>query len=117
METRVISLRLPSATAAALKRSASDARLSVAEGLEWLVRNSLTNFVLLRELADCPEGCDSKLDARIPDAVLNSLKSASVQLGISVSVYIRKLLYHFYVTKRLRYVQTDGRYTLAYRHD
>ncbi len=117
METRVISLRLPRPIVTALEQSATKARLSVAEGVDWLVRNSLGNFWVLRGLEDCPEFCDAKLDARIPVTTLEPLRAATVQLGISISVYVRKLLYHFYITKRLTYESQNGRYTLAYRHD
>lgn len=115
--TRVISLRLPSAVDAALVRSAVKAGLSVSGGLDWLLLNSFGNCQLLRQLADCPDAWDAKLDARIPITTFEQLKSAAGQLGVSVSVYIRKLLYHFYETKRLRYVQSDGHYTLAGRHE
>lgn len=117
METRVISFRIPGAAVTALEQSAARANVSVARAVDWLVRISFDNFEHLRELGDCPEPCDVKIDARIPMATIESLRSATVQLGISMSVYIRKLVYHFYITKRLRYVESNGRYTLAYRHD
>jgi hypothetical protein len=117
MPTRVISLRLPAAVEVLLARSAAIAGGSVPDGLDWLLRNSFGNCQLLRQLADSSDVWDSKLDARIPTNTFEQLKSATGQLGISVSVYVRKLLYHFYVTKRLRYVQSDGHYTLAGRHD
>ena len=53
--TRVISLRLPSAVDTALFRSATDAGRSASSGLEWLLRNSLGNCQLLRQLDDCPD--------------------------------------------------------------
>jgi hypothetical protein len=117
MSTRVLSIRLPSASAAALERSATGARSSVAGALDWLLRNSLGNFELLRSLVDCPGCPDAKLDVRIPGTTVDSLRAAAAQLKVSPSVYIRKLLYHFYATKRLKYVQSNGHYTLAYRHD
>jgi len=100
-----------------LARSAADARMSLPGALEWLLRNSVENSDLLRGLEDCPERPNAKLDARITGATLDSLRVATAQLRISTSVYIRKLLYHFYVTKRLKYVRSNGRYTLAGRHD
>jgi hypothetical protein len=117
MYTRVVSFRLSVGTVAALKRSAADARLSVAGGLEWLLHNSLANSELLRSLDDCRERLDAKLDARVAEATFDSLGAAAAQLKISPSVYIRRLLYHFYVTKRVKYVKSNGHYTLAYRHD
>lgn len=117
MTTHVISLRLPSAVDAALARSAAQVGLSIPDGLDWLLGYSFANCSLLGPLADCPDFLDAKLDVRIPIATSEQLKTASNQLGIPVSVYIRKLLYHFYVTKNLKYVPSNGHYTLAGRHD
>jgi hypothetical protein len=115
--TRVISLRLSSAVDTALRRSAADAGRSLPDVLDSLLRYSFGNCQLLRQLADCPDVWDAKLDARIPITTLEQLRSAAGQLGVSISVYVRKLLYHFYVTKRLQYVRSDGHYTLAGRHE
>lgn len=113
MATHVISLRLPSAVDTALRRSAADAGRSVSNGLDLLLRHSFGNCHLLRQLADSPDLWDAKLDARIPSSTFEQLKSAAGQLEVSASVYVRKLLYHFYVTKRLKYVGSDGHYTLG----
>ncbi len=117
MTTRVISLRIPSAVNAALAQSAASAGRSVSDGVDWLLQNSFSNSRLLLPLADCPECLDAKLDVRIPPATFEHLKSASERMGLPVSVYIRKLLYHFYITKSLRYLASNGHYTLAGRHD
>jgi hypothetical protein len=68
-------------------------------------------------LTDCPEPLNSKLDARISIGTFHTLKSAAAEVRLPVSVYVRKLLYHFYVTKRVSYVGSEGHYTLAGRHD
>lgn len=115
--TRVISLRLPSAVDTALTRSATDAGRSTSSGLDWLLLNSFGNCQLLRQLEDCPDFLDSKLDARIQTITFEHLQVATQQLGVPISVYVRKLLYHFYMTKRLKYVRTDGHYTLAGHDD
>jgi len=117
METRVISVRTPRASVTALEESAARANVSVARAVDWLVRNSIDNLEPLRQLGDSPDPCNAKVDARIPVATTELLRSAAAQLGISTSVYIRKLLYHFYISKRLRYVDSNGRYTLAFRYD
>lgn len=117
MTTRVVSLRLPSAANAALERSSARVGLSVSKGLDGLLQHSFANCQLLLSLADCPDQLDAKLDIRLPLATVEQLKSATGQIKIPVSVYIRKLLYHFYVTKRLRYEPFNGHYTLAGRHD
>jgi len=117
MTTHVISLRLPSAVEAALERSATDAGMSLSSGVDWLLGNSFSNYQLLITLADCPDALDAKLDVRIPPATFEQLRLASERMGVPVSVYTRKLLYHFFITKKLKYVKQDGRYTLAGRHD
>jgi hypothetical protein len=117
MTTRVISLRLPSIVNTALERSAAHAGLSVSGGLDLLLRNSFSNCQLLRELADCPDILDAKLDVRIPVSTFLQLRSATQNLDMPISVYIRKLLFHFYGTKQIAYALTDAHYTLAGRHD
>ena len=117
MKTRVVSVRLPSAIVAALEQTAAHNRVSTSGALGWLLCTSLGNFELLRGLQDCAKHCGAKLDARIPLTTFEPLRAATIQMGMSTTVYIRKLLYHFYVTKRLKYIQSEGRYTLAYRDD
>jgi hypothetical protein len=117
MSSKVISLRVPSAVLPHLTRSAANARLSVAGGLDCLLQHSFAGCQLLLQLADCPDIWDAKLDVRIPLATFEQLKSATASLRIPVSVYIRKLLYHLYISKRLAYVPVNGHYTLAGRHD
>jgi len=117
MENRVISLRLPKGLIAALEKSAVRAKLSKPGGLDLLLRCSFENGELLAKLRDCPDLWDGKLDARIPLSTFLQLRSACERLGIPISVYIRKLLYHFYVTKSMRIVESNGCYTLAYRHE
>jgi len=117
MTSRVISLRLPSAVNAALARSAANAGMSVSGSVDWLLWNSFSNCHLLARMPDCPDMLDAKLDVRVPTSSCDHLKSAAGRLGIPISVYIRKLLYHFLVTKNLGYVQSNGHYTLAGRHD
>jgi hypothetical protein len=85
--------------------------------LDWLLSNSFGNCQLFRQLGECPDVWDAKLDARIPTGTFEQLKIATEQLAIPISVYVRKLLYHVYVTKRLKYVKADGHYTLAGQHD
>jgi hypothetical protein len=115
--TRVVSLRLPSAAYGALQRAAAHAGLSVSGGLDVLLCNSFDNGQLLFALPDCPEALDIKLDVRVPPATYERLKTVTGRSFMPVSVYIRKLLYHVYVTKAVRYVEAVGHYTLAGRHD
>jgi len=117
MTSRIISLRLPSKVIVALTRSAENARWSVSTGLDCLLRNSFEHGELLQPLPDCREFLDAKLDVRIPITTSEQIKSRAGQLGMSISVYIRKLLYHFYITKNVKYVVCNGHYTLAGSHD
>ncbi|HWX94052.1 MAG TPA: hypothetical protein VNY29_15600 [Terriglobales bacterium] len=117
MKTSVVSLRLPSTVVADLEAIASYNRVSVGVALDWFLGTSLANSEALRGLQDCQDHCNRKLDARIPITTLEPLRAATTNLGISIAVYIRKLLYHSFVTKKLRYVQSQGDYTLANRHD
>jgi len=117
MKTAVVSLRLPSAVVADLEAIANYNRVSVGVALDWFLSTSFSNSEALRGLQDCQDHCDRKVDARIAITTLQPLRAATVDLGISITVYIRKLLYHSFVTKRLRYLQSEGRYTLAYHHD
>lgn len=115
--TRVTSIRLPSNASSALERATANAGWSVARGLDCLLSYSFDHGELVRQLPDCPDTLDAKLDVRIPSATSERLRTKTGELGIAGSVYIRKLLYHLYVTKQLRYVQSGGRYTLAGCHD
>ncbi len=117
MENRVISLRLPSKLDSVLEQASERAKLSVSGGLDLLLRCSIANAELLAKLKDSPDLWGAKLDARIPISTYGQVKSECGRLGISVSVYIRTLLYHLYVTKRLSVIESNGHYTLAYRHD
>lgn len=112
-ETRVVSCRLPASVDRALRISAANARWALSDTLNWLLVYSFGNAELLRSLNDSREQLNSKLDARIPSQTVERLKIVSEKLGISPSVYIRRLSYHFYITKRVRYLKVDGRYTLA----
>lgn len=115
--TCVISLRLPSVVHAALQRSSAHAGMSVSGGLDCLLRNSFSNFQLVWRLTDCPDALDAKLDVRIAATTFKQLRSVIERLSIPASVYIRKLLYHAFITKNLKFVRSNGHYTLAGRHD
>jgi hypothetical protein len=117
MEDRILSFRLPGFLANLLRASAANSRRSVPQAMDWLLCNSISNSQILRGFADCPEQLTSKLDIRIPIRTFEELRMASRTLGISVSVYTRTLLYHFYVTKWVFYMKSGDRYTLAVRHD
>src|SRR5262249_1560850 len=103
----VISLRLSPQIAAAVKGHAAHCKVSPRKLLNWHLRNSFANCDLLQKYSDCFQ-LDSKLDVRLCVDTLDQLTTACRRLGIQRSVYIRKLLYHFYMTRRLHYIQVDG---------
>lgn len=117
MKNRVISLRLSRQLDAILKRCALRADLSVSGGLDLLLRHSAHHYEPLLKLKDCPDIWDAKLDVRIPLSTYAPIKAFCERSGIPVSVYIRKLLYHLYVTKCLQLIEENGHYTLACHHD
>jgi hypothetical protein len=117
MEEQILSFRLPGFLINLLRASAANSRRSVPQAVDWLLCNSISNSQILRNFADCPDRLTSKLDVRIPIRTLEQLKIASQTLGMSISVYTRTLLYHFYVSKRVFYLKSGDRYTLAIRHD
>src|SRR5262249_11201059 len=110
-------LRLPTVVHAALVGAATNARCTVADGLDALLCNSFCQCQVVARLRDCTESLDTKLDARLPIATVKRQRFTSEDLRTASSVYIRKLLYHFYITKNVKYVLIDGHYTLAGRHD
>lgn len=91
--------------------------MCVSDALSWLIHNSLANAELLRGMVAPPGQWNAKIDARIPSPTFEELKLNSTKLGISHSVYIRAVLYHFYITKRIYFVKKEGHYTLAERHE
>jgi hypothetical protein len=76
--------------------------------LWWLLRNSFEQYELLSPLQDGLGPWDSKLDARIDQETFEQLQAVSQRMGISISVYARRLLHHVYVTKRVYYENLNG---------
>jgi hypothetical protein len=54
---------------------------------------------------------DAKLDLRLSDELIANLRSHSKHLDVSISVYVRTILYAYY-SKRLVFKDRDGRYRL-----
>jgi len=117
MKSQVISARVPRALRAELERASARAHLSVGGGLDLLLRCSVANRELFLQMSDCHDSWDAKVDARISLSTFTELKTVCEQLGIPVSVYVRKLLYHLYGTRTVKFVGSNGHYTLAYRHE
>lgn len=117
MTTDVISARVPSFVLRLLRTHAENAKASVADAVNWLLLISFGYSQILRGLTDCVGPRNAKLVVRIPTSTSDQLTLSAEQLGLSISAYTRKLLYHVYVTRRLVYVKTDDHHTLALRRD
>ena len=60
--------------------STKHASVSVRATVAWRLKNSFTNFEILRSLPDSPEYRNAKLDLRISEELIHSLKSATSRL-------------------------------------
>ena len=111
--TKTVSVRIPASLAAAARADAENAEMSFSELLNLLLECSFDGSEILCALEDFPGLLDFKLDVRITYQTVNSLKSVCQRLGLPLGVYVRKLLYHFYVTKKVSVVGKVGHYKLA----
>jgi hypothetical protein len=109
MPTRVISLRISVEVDTALRAAAiANPNSDVPTMLWWLLWNSFAGCDLLGRLQDGRGPWNSKLDVRIPRETFDELQTVCDRMGVSISVYARRLLYHVYVTKRLYYERLSG---------
>ena len=116
--TKVISVRVPGAVRVALFAHAKQLRRSPADVLRILISYSLERLEGLAPLADCPDSLDDKFDARIPLELAEKLKTNCRAHRLSSSRFVRKLLFHFYVTKKVKFIEEEkGHYNLAVCHD
>jgi len=115
--TQVISVRLPPSLAPAVAAGAENGQMPISEALDLLLPCSFDGSEIFLSLEDCPGLWTSKVDVRLPVPTVDSLKFVCHQLGIPLSVYVRKLLYHFYLSKKIWVVEKDGHYKLAGGHD
>jgi hypothetical protein len=114
--TRVVSLRLPVSLERAIRGNAAQSRMSTSDIVRLILMHSVGGRYRFAALPDATNYLDAKLDVRLPEELVSSLRVESQRLGISVSVYSRVILYAYY-TKRLVFVDIEGRYTLAENHE
>ncbi len=115
--TKVISVRVPGAVRAALFAHAAQLGHSPATVLRLFLSYSLQHVDALASLPNCPDTLDGKLDARIPLELAEKLGSACQAHCLSASRVVRKLLFHFYMTKKVKFIKEEGYYNLAVCHD
>lgn len=115
--TKVISVRVPAAVRAALLAHAAQLRRSPADVLQVLISYSLEQVDGLASLADCPDLLDDKFDARIPLELAEKWRTSCQAHRRSPSRVVRKLLFHLYVTKKVKFMGEKGHYNLAVCHD
>jgi hypothetical protein len=114
--TRVTSIRLPAALAQELRTIAITRRMSVSALIAWILDLALADGLDLSRLPDAHEPLDGKLDLRLSDEMVRRILPVCTGLRMSVSVYIRTILYGGY-TGQLVIKQAGGRYTLVNNHD
>jgi len=115
--TNVISVRVSTPVRAALLAHAEQLRRSPADILRALISYSFERVDSLAALADCPDSLDDKFDARIPLELAEKWRSACQAHHLRPSRVVRKLLFHFYVTKKVKVIEEKGHYNLAISHD
>ena len=114
--TKIISIRVPPALEHAIRRNAIRSNMPISTIARLILEHSLCgtfNFAVLRDTTDY---LDAKLDIRLSDQLISRLRVQCEQLTLRVSVYIRIILYAYY-SKRIVFVDKDGRYTLEENHD
>jgi hypothetical protein len=114
--TRVISIRLARGFEQAIRRNAARSRMTVSSISGLILEHSLGGQYSSSALRDGNEFLDAKLDIRLQRDLVSKLRTEAKRLGVSVSVYIRRILYAYYM-KRLVFIESDGRYTLEENHD
>jgi hypothetical protein len=86
--------------------------MSVSAFVAWVLNLALADGLDMSGFPDVPEQLDGKLDLRLSEEMLHRLRLVCKELRLSISVYIRAILYAGY-TRRLRLNETGGRYKLA----
>jgi hypothetical protein len=114
--TKVVSIRIPFALEQAIRRNAARSRMTVSSISGVILEHSLCGQYSFSALRDGNEFLDAKLDIRLPNELISKLRAESKRLRVSVSVYVRRILYAYY-TKRLVFTETEGHYTLGENHD
>jgi len=100
----------------AVRLNAVRSRMTASSISGVILEHSLGAQYSSSALRDSNEFLDAKLDIRLPDDLVAKLRMEAKRIGVSVSVYIRRILYAYYA-KRLVFVESEGRYTLEENHD
>jgi len=114
--TSVISLRLPAVLERAIRETAVYAKRTLPNLIGPILEHSIGGKYDFLALNDAPQPLDAKLDVRLPQQLATRLRAESLRLNISISVYSRVILYAYF-TRRLVFLQVEGRYTLAENHE
>lgn len=114
---KLVWFRLPLSAYTTFIQEAARARMGHSETVGRLLACCGAGAALVLDLEDTQELLSHKLGVRLPLGCLASLEAVCNRKQLPVSVYIRKLIFHFLVKKTISYVKKEGRYTLAYRHD
>ncbi len=111
--TRVVSIRLAKTLDETARASADRAGIAFADALDFLLRCSFHADPGLDGLEDASDQLNSRIHIRLPEQTLERLKVECARLGIQTSVYVRLLLYHFYITGKAWLVKEGDYYKLA----
>jgi hypothetical protein len=114
--TSVVSIRVPVALERAVRGNAAHSNMPISEIARLILEHALCGTFNFALLSDTKQFLDTKLDFRFTDALISKLRLESQRLALPFSVYIRIILYAYY-SKRLVFVDRDGRYTLEQNHD
>jgi hypothetical protein len=114
--TKVVSIRMPAVLERAIRKHAADSRMSVSDIVRLILMHAPDGQFSFSTLPDIQQFLDSKLDVRLPEELVATLRAVSERLRVSVSVYSRIILYAFY-RNRLFFLDLGDRYTLAANHE
>lgn len=113
--SRVVSVRVPSVLERAVYANANRSKMLTSQIVGLILEHSVSGHYDFSRLTD-EEFLDAKLDVRLADELVTKLHLISKSLRVSVSVYIRTILYAYY-SKRLVFVERNGHYTLEENHE
>jgi hypothetical protein len=114
--TKVVSIRMSAALERSIRGNAGWAKMPVSNIVRLILMHAPGGQYSFAALPDVQDYLDAKLDVRLPEDLVSTLRVESERLGISVSVYSRIILNTYYM-KRLVFVEIGDHYTLAENYD
>lgn len=114
--TKVVSVRMPEIVIQEVRSYAEKKHMSVTALIEWLLTLVLQSGVDVSALPDAKAPSNCKLDFRLSKEMLSRLRPVCKELRVSLSVYVRTILYAGY-TGALFLTQVGSGYTLEANHD